>query len=191
MSATTIAAANLKAVLSQTRTEWLASAGQHFDKLVIGAAIFRQYGAPSDTRLLIIRRAADEDYYPNCFEMPSGKVDDDETIHQALARELFEETELSVTRVLAQLPEITYTTEKTILKDGKEVHIVKRACQLNFAVTAADPMTFSLTVTLNEKEHSEWKWANVEEMKTLQMTELMRECTENALKWANEHLGAT
>ena len=86
-------------------------------------------------------------------------------------------------RVLAQLPEITYTTERTILNDGKEVHVSKTACQLNFAIEASsDP------ITLNEKEHSEWKWATVDEMKTMQMTELMRQCTGNALNWAQENL---
>lgn len=184
MSATN--STHVDTILTQTRAQWLqlrASAGHHFDKLVIGVAVFTQSDTHSGTRLLIIRRAANEDYYPNCFEMPSGKVDDGETISQALKRELVEETGLTLIRVMAQLPEITYTTEKTVVNEGKEVHIVKTACQLNFAIEASSDQ-----IRLNEVEHSEWKWANVEEMKTVQMTELMHKCTENALDWAKEQL---
>ena len=181
-----IASASVEAILSQTRAQWLqhrASEGDRFDKLVIGAAIFRQTNTSDDFQLLIIRRAAHEEYYPNCFEMPSGKVDDGETIGEALARELFEETSLTLSSVLAEIPEITYTTEKVVIRDGGEVQIVQTACQLNFAVEVADEV-----VKLNEEELSEWKWATVEEMTTLQMTGLMRECTEEALEWAEAYL---
>jgi len=180
-----IASADLNAILSQTRSQWLrnrASQGDYFDKLVIGAAVFRQ--TRDDFQLLIIRRAAHEEFYPNCFEMPSGKVDDGETLGDALARELFEETGLTMSSVLAQIPEITYTTEKIILDHGNEMQITQTACQLNFAVE-----TTSDVITLNEEEHSEWKWATVEEMATLQMTGLMRACTEEALEWAEATLG--
>jgi len=172
--------------LPQTRTQWLqnrANAGQHFDKLVVGAAMFRRSNTADEFELLVIRRAATEDYYPNCFEIPSGKVDDGETIGEALAREQREETGLTLNGVLAQLPEIIYETEKTIMKGGKEVHIVKKACQLNFAIEAS-----SEPIKLNEVEHSEWKWVAVDDLETLQMTELMCGCTENALKWAKKHL---
>jgi len=182
-----IASADVNAILSQTRSQWLrnrASQGDYFDKLVIGAAVFRQANTPDDFQLLIVRRAAHEEYYPNCFEMPSGKVDEGETVGEALARELFEETGLTLSSVLAQIPEITYTTEKIIIDGGKEVQIVQTACQLNFAVETTEDV-----VKLNEEEHSEWRWTTVEEMGTLQMTRLMRECTEEALEWAEANLG--
>jgi 8-oxo-dGTP diphosphatase len=182
-----IASQDVKAILAQTRTQWLrhrASKGDRFDKLVIGAAVFRQTNTSDDFQLLIIRRAANESYYPNCFEMPSGKVDDGETIGEAIARELFEETGLTLSSVLAQIPEITYTTEKIVLHGGREVQVVKTACQLNFAVETTGDV-----IELNEEEHSEWKWATVEEMAALQMTGLMRECTKEALEWAEAYLG--
>jgi len=184
---TPIASASVATILSQTRSQWLrhrASQGEYFDKLVIGAAVFRRTNTSDDFQLLIIRRAAHEEYYPGCFEMPSGKVDDGETLGEALARELFEETGLTLSSVLAQIPEITYTTEKIISDHGNEMQIIQTACQLNFAVETTDDV-----ITLNEEEHLEWKWATVEEMASLQMTRLMRMCTEEALEWASENLG--
>jgi mutator protein MutT len=50
-----------------------------------------------DGRLLLLRRAADDDHNPGLWEFPGGGVDPGESARQAAARELCEEVGLDVT----------------------------------------------------------------------------------------------
>jgi 8-oxo-dGTP pyrophosphatase MutT (NUDIX family) len=66
-----------------------------------------------------LKRAPHEPYFPNVFELPSGKVDPDgPTLKHALAREVREETGLDVTKILAELKPMVYITKKTIVDGG-------------------------------------------------------------------------
>ena len=64
------------------------STGQDFDKIVVGAAIPQ----PDDRiqpRILLLKRSATEEFYPNNFEIPCRKVDStDLTIEDELKRKL-------------------------------------------------------------------------------------------------------
>ena len=50
--------------------------GAAYDKLVVGAIIFHPTSAVP--KLLLVKRAAHETAFPNVFETPGGKVDDED-----------------------------------------------------------------------------------------------------------------
>ena len=114
--------------------------------------------------------------------MPGGKVDDtDPSILAAIEREVKEETELDVMRVLGQLPDFSYLTSKvTCGTDGKEMTISKSCLQLSFAVTLGTE-----DFRVNAKEHSIGVWADREMVKDLDMTQEMRALVESALDKAD------
>ena len=74
--------------------------GQPYDKVVVGATAF-QYSSgssfPNLPCILLFKRAPHEVYFPNLFELPSGKVDpEDPTIKHDLIREVKKDTGLDV-----------------------------------------------------------------------------------------------
>jgi 8-oxo-dGTP diphosphatase len=44
-----------------------------------------------DGKVLIVRRSADDDFLAGYYEMPGGKIENDETHEQAIVREMQEE----------------------------------------------------------------------------------------------------
>ncbi|KAK5635039.1 hypothetical protein RRF57_010751 [Xylaria bambusicola] len=133
----------------------LSPSGKPYDKIVVGAAALRyaleSAGIETPT-ILLLKRAPHEPYFPNVFELPSGKVDpSDPTLKSALIREVHEETGLNVTKVLAELKPMVYTTEKTIIDNtSQEVTISKTAIQLNYVTLVSDS-----EVNINANENSE------------------------------------
>ncbi|KAG8404954.1 hypothetical protein J3459_022405 [Metarhizium acridum] len=160
------------------------TSGRPYDKVIVGAAILRRALnsiSLNSPRILLLKRSAHEPYFPNVFELPSGKVDpDDSTLKHALAREVKEETGLDVTAILAELNPMIYTTEKTVLDDTKgEVLVSKSAIQLNYVVSASDD-----TVELSAEEHSESRWVTEGELIGLDITCAMRVVIREAFQWA-------
>jgi 8-oxo-dGTP diphosphatase len=109
------------------------------DRLVVGAVV-----AGSGKVLLLLR--SEDDFMPGIFELPSGKVETGESLLEALAREVVEETGLAVTGVDAYLGAFDYTSGS-----GKSTR------QFNFAVTVASPGPVVLS------EHADHIWAPVVE----------------------------
>ena len=179
------------AILAMSREQFRSYAShtknQTFDKIVVVAAIFQPPTNPEsgDLRILLLKRNPDEMYYPNVFEMPGGKVDDtDPTFNDALAREVKEETGLVVTRVIDQLPEMTYSTEKLIRGDDGCEKIVKKACiQQNFAVLVA-----AGDFHVNPAEHTVGVLASKSTLPQLNMTENMRAIVSVALESASKYV---
>jgi 8-oxo-dGTP pyrophosphatase MutT (NUDIX family) len=159
----------------------ISESGRPYDKVVVGAAAFRYTPNSTSPTILLLKRAAHEPYFPNVFELPSGKVDPgDETLKHALVREVMEETGLDVVEILSDLNPMTYSTEKTVVDDsGKEVIISKNAIQLNFVVSAS-----AGTVTLNPDEHSDSRWTTEEDLNKLDITEAMKVVIQEAFRWA-------
>lgn len=124
--------------------------GPSINKVTVGAAILGIMGHKKE--VLLLKRNADEPYYPHVFEMPGGKTDDwDTCIRDALDREVAEETGLTIRRVIKALPPMTYTTSKMVRDvTGNEVEIVRHAVQISYAV-----QTYTTTYAVNKEEHSE------------------------------------
>lgn len=155
-------------VLNMSKTAFQAQKariGEVYDKIVVGAAIFRH-----NATVLLLKRSSNDDYYPGIFELPSGKVDDDDiTIKAELVREVKEETGLDVLSVLQELKPMVYTTEKTVVINGRNELVRKRAIQLNYVVDVDEG-----EVVLDSKEHSEFVWAMEEDLEALRVTAEMK-----------------
>jgi len=177
-----------KQILNASRDEFRklqpSATGQPYDKVVIGAAALRYASGPSTPqppRILLLKRAAKEVYFPNVFELPSGKVDpEDPTIKHALIREVQEETGLDIKEIVTELKPMIYTTDKTVLDDtGRDVFISKSAIQLNYIISISDG-----DVKLNVDEHSESTWATEGELEGLNITSAMRLVIQEAFQLA-------
>ncbi|EHK44808.1 hypothetical protein TRIATDRAFT_274356 [Trichoderma atroviride IMI 206040] len=167
--------------LDEFRKSQLSESGQPYDKIVVGAAAFRYGPNLTSSSILLLKRAAHEPYFPNVFELPSGKVDpDDKSLKDALVREVKEETGLDIVEIHAELEPMTYSKEKAVMDDaGKEVIVSKSAIQLNLVVSVS-----AGTVTLNAEEHSDCRWATKEELIELDITDAMRVVIQEAFEWA-------
>jgi len=173
-------------ILNASRDTFLAKNcspdGRPFDKVVVGGAVFRydaRDGSATAPRLLLLKRADHEAYFPGVFEIPGGKVDaQDASIKQAVAREVFEESGLVVTKFLGELKPMLYTTEKIVDEhSGCRRVVVKRATQLNYVVVVSRS-----EVTLNANEHSESIWAFERDLDHLRTTDEMRKVIKEAFE---------
>jgi 8-oxo-dGTP diphosphatase len=109
------------------------------DKLVVGAVI------SSEDKILIVRRLP-EDYMGGCWEIPSGHVEPDETLGQALKREVKEETGLNIS-IKKYFSYFDYQFNK------------KKIRQLNF-ITSCNKSKISLS------EHDAYAWISKEDIKS-------------------------
>ncbi|TLW93976.1 NUDIX domain-containing protein [Saccharomonospora piscinae] len=108
-------------------------------QLVVGAVV------RVDDKVLLLKRPAD-DFMGGVYELPSGKVEGDETLDAALIREVAEETGLTVTDTVAYLGSFDYTSGSG-----------KKSRQFNFAVSVAKSEPVRLT------EHDSYLWASLDE----------------------------
>ncbi|MFI1800575.1 NUDIX hydrolase [Streptomyces sp. NPDC020379] len=115
------------------------AAHDSIEKMVIGAVI-----AGPDGHVLLLHRPAD-DYLGGLWELPSGGVEDGETLVEALRREVAEETGLTVTEVGNYLGHFDY-------RSGSG----RRTRQFNFTVTVAGH-------AVRLSEHDAHLWADSEQ----------------------------
>lgn len=137
---------------------------------LVGAAIFHE--SPSLThsysrRLLVIKRADGSKAFPGMWCVPGGHVEPGETIEQAIKRETYEETGLTVEMVVEEFEELRWIS-----------HNGKRSSQLNF-VARIGPFT---RITLNPREHSTWMWATEEETSKLPCSDGMAKVFRDAFR---------
>ncbi|MFD7107624.1 NUDIX hydrolase [Streptomyces celluloflavus] len=113
-----------------------AAEGDGIDKLVVGAVITDGAG-----KVLLLHRAADE-YLGGLWELPSGGVDDGESLTEALRREVAEETGLTVAAVGGYLGHFDYRSA-----GGRKTR------QFNFTATVDEA---GETVKLTEHDAHLW-----------------------------------
>lgn len=113
------------------------AAADGIQQLVVGAVV--QHG----NDVLLLKRP-ETDFMGGIWELPSGKVEDGESLDQSLAREVLEETGLTVTDITASLRSFDYTSGSG-----------KRSRQFNFTVDVAAPEPVNLT------EHDAYAWRPV------------------------------
>ena len=108
-------------------------------RITVGAVLQRQLTA--ETEILILRRVA-TDEYGGIEELPSGEVESGETLGEAIAREVFEETGVIVKEIGAFLFDFIYLSHRGV------------TAQLNFLVdTSANPL-----VRVDRREHDSFRW---------------------------------
>ncbi|KAH0543457.1 hypothetical protein FGG08_002222 [Glutinoglossum americanum] len=102
----------------------------NYDRLAIGALIFAYDAEP---RILLVQRAAAERAFPGCWEIPGGSVEaSDPTILHSVAREVFEETGLRLTRFVRQVGDGT----EFVTRGGSGGS--RRWLKLDFEIEAAE-----------------------------------------------------
>lgn len=179
---------NAMNALPMSKTEALKTYAQDddkpYDKLVIGAIITNQ-NPETELKILLLKRAAHEMYYPNVFEIPGGNVEEsDHTIADAVKREVFGETAIRVSKVVGAVTPFAYSMEKKITQsDGEESSIWKTSLQLNFIceVTKSD-------FVANPDEHSEGRFVGRSDIVEMDITEQMRAVVEEGFVWIGENL---
>src|SRR3989344_5554587 len=106
-----------------------------------------------DGRILILKRRQGESVYPGHYTFPGGKVEGNETIMQALKREVAEECGLNI------LPGAILIKDKAILRpDGQTSKALSFLC----SVESSD------SIKLNREDFSEYMWANLDELRKVQ-----------------------
>lgn len=104
-------------------------------KFVVGAVIYYK------DRILIVKRSSTESFLPNLNELPSGTVEDGESLMEALYREIKEETNLEINAIEHYLGEFDYKS-----KSGKLTR------QFTFEVS----VKLGGIIKLNPQEHSDY-----------------------------------
>ena len=154
-----------------------------FTNLAVGACIFAPtVDHPSDIpqpRLLLVQRAAGECGFPNLWEVPGGSAEiGDPTILHSVAREVFEETGLMLTRfVRAAGNGIQFTTgsDSRWMKLTFEIEVQEDVLSAaadgeytpstRFDNNKARCITGNAIVKLDPAEHQAFKWVTEEELK--------------------------
>jgi 8-oxo-dGTP diphosphatase len=113
-----------------------------------------------DSKILVVRRIAEDDDLGGEWELPGGGVDEGETIGQGAARELLEETGLVVDKILSIFEGFDYTTAKK-----------PKARQTNFKVTVKPG-----GIVLDASEHDEYRWITAEDIPGLNTNPVMQAC---------------
>ncbi len=114
------------------------------ERFVVGALLVKE------DRVLLLKRKPD-DFMGGIFELPSGKVEPGESLLEALAREVREETALEIRKVKRYLGSFDYPSGS-----GKPTR------QFNFL---AEPAAGNPQV--NNQEHDEFLWAGPEDKVTV------------------------
>ncbi len=103
-------------------------------KLSVGAAFLHE------GKLLILKRSA-HDFMPNIYELPGGALEKDESLLQALERELLEETNCSIDKVIGYIGHIDFLSSSGL-----------RTRRFNFLIQPKLPLSVQLT------EHDDYQW---------------------------------
>lgn len=117
------------------------------ERLVVGAVI------AAGRRVLLLKRPR-TDFMGGIFELPSGGVEEGESLEAALAREVLEETGLTIRAVTGNLGSFDYPS-----KGGRSTR------QLNFTVEVDDSEPVAL------QEHDSHVWALPGELGVYPVTE--------------------
>jgi 8-oxo-dGTP diphosphatase len=131
-------------------------------RLVVGALIQNQGG-----QFLLLKRAS-HDFMGGIEELPSGKVEVNETIFTALAREVQEETDLLLLGVTSYINHFDYKSKTGTLTR-----------QFNFLVRVRN---FN-SIKLNAEEHGSYLWVEWKKLDlsdaTLETKNTIRQCVQS------------
>ena len=122
--------------------------------------------AREDGRILLLKRAAHEKVYPSCFTFPGGKVEGNDTLLETLAKEVSEECGLTLKSGAILIK------EKAIGRpDGATSKSLSFLCEV---VSTED-------IVLDEHDFTEYMWADMSELKTVEHVGIEAEFVKAAL----------
>lgn len=131
---------------------------QGINRYVVGATIFLDFS------ILLLERPKD-DFMGGIYELPSGKVEEGESLITALHREVKEETGIIIDNKVKYLGFFDYTS-----KSGKKTR------QFNFCVTLQKPIEVEL------HEHTKYEWANPSQLDSYPITDSVKEVIGQSIK---------
>lgn len=147
--------------------------------LAVGACIF-SLSRQNPPRILLIQRAATERAFPNLWEIPGGSSEfSDPTVLHSVAREVFEETGLHLTKFVAEIGdgiELRTSENKLWLKLSFEIEVAEfnnpseeLSQQAISSVPKENPVEGnvmeSVAITLDPEEHQKYAWVTEEELR--------------------------
>lgn len=127
---------------------------QIIQKIIVAGIVIR------NNKVLIIQRSADEESYPNLWELPSGKRDFLELSETAVIREVKEETGLDV-KVIMPISVFEFKNEKP--------NEIRDSTQINFLVKYV-----SGEVMLSS-EHQNFSWITKDKLKDYEVSDTVEE----------------
>jgi 8-oxo-dGTP pyrophosphatase MutT (NUDIX family) len=122
--------------------------GASAERVAVGAVIVNDEG-----RAFVHRRGYDRALFPGCWDIPGGHVEGDETLLEALAREVYEETGWRLGRIVAELGESSRTGNDGVVRQGFD-YLVEVEGDL------ASPR-------LERPQHVEYAWVGPDELDRL------------------------
>ena len=130
-------------------------------RYVVGAVV--QMGV----RALLVKRPKD-DFMGGIYEFPSGKVEEGESLSEALYREVKEESNLNIKNIKKYVGKFDYES-----KSGKKTR------QFNFSVNVSEPVDVKL------QEHDDYTWMKREDIDRYTITDNIKRAV-NAVWESNE-----
>lgn len=118
----------------------------------IGVSAFIYRG----NEVLVVKRSDSEETFPGLWEIPGGGLEYGESLMSALEREILEEVGLKV-KVGELYYAFSYISERT----GRQI------AELHYL---AEPLNNESVVTLNDTEHSEYRWIGVDQLDQLSLS---------------------
>lgn len=105
-------------------------------------------------RVFVQRRSPDRRLFPGCWDLVGGHVERGESMPEALAREIAEETGWRLTAILAELDHLVWTPD-----DGVQRH------ESDYLVRVAGDLS---APRLEPGKHTEFRWIGEQELDLLQ-----------------------
>lgn len=109
-------------------------------------------------RILVVRRADDDEYMPGLWDMPGGKLELGETPEGGLRREVKEETNVEV-----EVGDIDFVF--TDLKEAPDIQYFMLIFECKY---------ISGDVVLNPEEHVDHRWVTMDELKEMSAMHFVR-----------------
>ena len=129
-------------------------------RICVGAVIVK------DRKVLIVQRVADEEAYPNLWELPSGRKEPLESLEDGLRREVSEETGLEIMiNELIMAFQYSYDSKGTI-KDVTEL------------VYRSDWISGEVKIS---SEHQNYAWITLDELENYNISKETKEAITLAL----------
>ena len=121
------------------------------EKIVVGAMI------TNDNEEILLMKRKEDDFMGGIFEIPGGNAEDGEGIYEVLKREIKEETNFDLKRVISYINYFDYLSGSG-----------KKSRQFNFKVeVTGGPIILT--------EHDTYGWVNLDEIETQNVSDAVKE----------------